>query len=142
MIMAPNEKSDRRGSNPRSRPWQGRALPTTPLSHKAGDGNRTHVSSLEGWCYTIELHPHNAPYAKSLSSEEECPVPESNQRHEDIQSSALPTELTGFVMRVSTTRLFYQHMLQMSTLFLNFFQFIYFVHLFLVIMIISIHFKQ
>ena len=27
-------KSDRRGSNPRSRPWQGRALPTTPLSHK------------------------------------------------------------------------------------------------------------
>ena len=25
--------SDRRGSNPRSRPWQGRALPTTPLSH-------------------------------------------------------------------------------------------------------------
>ena len=26
-------KSDRRGSNPRSRPWQGRALPTTPLSH-------------------------------------------------------------------------------------------------------------
>ena len=142
MIMAPNEKSDRRGSNPRSRPWQGRALPTTPLSHKAGDGNRTHVSSLEGWCSTIELHPHNAPYAKSLSSEEECPVPESNQRHEDFQSSALPTELTGLVMRVSTTRLFYQHMLQMSTLFLNFFQFIYFVHLFLVIMIISIHFKQ
>ena len=28
------QKSDRRGSNPRSRPWQGRALPTTPLSHK------------------------------------------------------------------------------------------------------------
>ena len=25
----------------------------------AGDGNRTHVSSLEGWCSTIELHPHN-----------------------------------------------------------------------------------
>ena len=27
-------------------------------SKKAGDGNRTHVSSLEGWCSTIELHPH------------------------------------------------------------------------------------
>ena len=27
-------------------------------SIKAGDGNRTHVSSLEGWCSTIELHPH------------------------------------------------------------------------------------
>ena len=24
---------------------------------QAGDGNRTHVSSLEGWCSTIELHP-------------------------------------------------------------------------------------
>ena len=23
----------------------------------APDGNRTHVSSLEGWCSTIELHP-------------------------------------------------------------------------------------
>ena len=23
----------------------------------AGDGNRTRVSSLEGWCSTIELHP-------------------------------------------------------------------------------------
>ena len=28
---------------------------------KAGDGNRTHVSSLEGWCSTIELHPHAVP---------------------------------------------------------------------------------
>ena len=29
----------------------------------AGDGNRTHATSLEGWCSTIELHPrlaHNA----------------------------------------------------------------------------------
>ena len=24
----------------------------------AGDGNRTHVVSLEGWSSTIELHPH------------------------------------------------------------------------------------
>ena len=26
---------------------------------------------------------------------EKCPEPESNQRHEDFQSSALPTELSG-----------------------------------------------
>ena len=26
----------------------------------AGDGNRTHVASLEGWNSTIELHPHKA----------------------------------------------------------------------------------
>ena len=37
--------------------------PLAPASYnlgckKAGDGNRTHVSSLEGWCSTIELHPH------------------------------------------------------------------------------------
>jgi hypothetical protein len=24
----------------------------------AGDGNRTHATSLEGWSSTIELHPH------------------------------------------------------------------------------------
>ena len=24
----------------------------------AGDGNRTHAASLEGWNSTIELHPH------------------------------------------------------------------------------------
>ena len=29
----------------------------TASCEKAGDGNRTHVSSLEGWCSTIELHP-------------------------------------------------------------------------------------
>ena len=32
--------------------------PAELRTHKAGDGNRTHVSSLEGWCSTIELHPH------------------------------------------------------------------------------------
>ena len=26
----------------------------------AGDGNRTHATSLEGWDSTIELHPHIA----------------------------------------------------------------------------------
>ena len=26
----------------------------------AGDGNRTHVTSLEGWNSTIELHPQRA----------------------------------------------------------------------------------
>ena len=32
---------------------------TCTCRHKAGDGNRTHVSSLEGWCSTIELHLRN-----------------------------------------------------------------------------------
>ena len=28
-----------------------------PIFVGAGDGNRTHATSLEGWCSTIELHP-------------------------------------------------------------------------------------
>ena len=28
----------------------------------AGDGNRTHAASLEGWNSTIELHPHIFPF--------------------------------------------------------------------------------
>ena len=66
----------------------GKSLFWLPVKKRAGDGNRTHVSSLEGWCSTIELHPQM-----------KCPVPESNQRHEDFQSSALPTELTGRLTR-------------------------------------------
>ncbi len=31
--------------------------PTQPTDYGAGDGNRTHVISLEGWSSTIELHP-------------------------------------------------------------------------------------
>ena len=33
------------------------ALQNHICSTKAGDGNRTHVISLEGWSSTIELHP-------------------------------------------------------------------------------------
>ena len=29
------------------------------FANGAGDGNRTHATSLEGWDSTIELHPHN-----------------------------------------------------------------------------------
>ena len=29
----------------------------------AGDGNRTHAASLEGWNSTIELHPHLSHFA-------------------------------------------------------------------------------
>ena len=41
--------------------------PTELLAQRAGDGNRTHVSSLEGWCSTIELHPHKLESSKSTS---------------------------------------------------------------------------
>ena len=32
--------------------------PAAKQGLRAGDGNRTHVASLEGWNSTIELHPH------------------------------------------------------------------------------------
>ena len=37
-----------------------RRIYDTPADKKsgAGDGNRTHAASLEGWNSTIELHPH------------------------------------------------------------------------------------
>ena len=42
--------------------------PAELLAHfyGAGDGNRTRVSSLEGWCSTIELHPQ-VPALSSFS---------------------------------------------------------------------------
>ena len=45
--------------------------PAELLAHKslivigAGDGNRTHATSLEGWGSTIELHPHNILFCKT-----------------------------------------------------------------------------
>ena len=41
-----------------------RRILTRPLNESgAGDGNRTHAASLEGWNSTIELHPH-LPHTK------------------------------------------------------------------------------
>ena len=39
-----------------------RILIRPPKKSGAGDGNRTHAASLEGWNSTIELHPHMADY--------------------------------------------------------------------------------
>ena len=48
----------------------------------AGEGNRTLIISLEGWGFTTKLHPH-IWWLRT----------ESNRRHLDLQSFALPTEL-------------------------------------------------
>ena len=32
----------------------------------AGDGNRTHAASLEGWNSTIELHPHFVAFHRRI----------------------------------------------------------------------------
>src|SRR5215471_16848002 len=47
---------------PACRPRQRRIFPKTGHQiSRAGDGNRTHVASLEGWSSTIELRPRS-PY--------------------------------------------------------------------------------
>ena len=85
------------------------------MARGAGDGNRTHVTSLEGWSSAIELHPRSRTRMESGAVDETrtrdlnlgkvalyqlsyyrtlwCLGPESNQRHVDFQSTALPTEL-------------------------------------------------
>ena len=48
------------GIEPAYSAWEADALPLNYVRrfNGAGDGNRTHVTSLEGWNSTIELHPH------------------------------------------------------------------------------------
>ena len=55
------------------------------LKTKAGDENRTRDNSLEGCSFTTKLHPLN-----QLNKWRET---ESNRRHMELQSIALPTEL-------------------------------------------------
>ena len=51
---------------------------------KAGDENRTRDNSLEGCSFTTKLHPLiNTKWRET----------ESNRRHMELQSIALPTEL-------------------------------------------------
>ena len=48
--------------NPASGPIRAHA------SSRAGDGNRTHTTSLEGWDSTIELHPRRQAFASQFST--------------------------------------------------------------------------
>ena len=112
--------SEKRDSNPRPQPWQGC---TPPLSHsriyilldEAGDGNRTHVSSLEGWCSTIELHPH----VVGVTGFE--PATSWSQTRRSSQAEPHPE---GFVCVLSVTQeLVYSKGKNMSTTFFIFFIF-------------------
>ena len=43
----------------------------------------------------VLYHLSYTPLSAIKFLQRKCPEPESNQRHEDFQSSALPTELSG-----------------------------------------------
>ena len=80
---------------------------------RAGDGNRTHVSSLEGWCSTIELHPH------SIGVTGFEPATSWSQTRRSSQAEPHPE---GFVCVLSVTQeLVYSKGKNMSTTFFIFF---------------------
>ena len=47
----------------------------------AGDGNRTHVTSLEGWNSTIELHPHDIQQKTLYHTEGSLSIAEGKKSH-------------------------------------------------------------
>ena len=86
---------------------------------KAGDGNRTHVSSLEGWCSTIELHPHTI----GVTGFE--PATSWSQTRRSSQAEPHPVSVFSCPPNSLARRqgILYHYCLNMSTLFLNFFLF-------------------
>lgn len=70
------------------------------LCIKANDGNRTRIASLEGWNSTIELHSHRFSLMPLLAHLWRWT--ESNRRHYELQSYALPTELQRHLSMSST----------------------------------------
>ncbi len=60
------------------------------IINKAGDENRTRDNSLEGCSFTTKLHPHLLNFKWRET--------ESNRRHMELQSIALPTELPSQII--------------------------------------------
>ena len=52
--------------------WRILTLPRRSHRIGAGDGNRTHVASLEGWNSTIELHPQSNQLNEYIMFSEIC----------------------------------------------------------------------
>ena len=76
---------------------------------KAGDGNRTHVSSLEGWCSTIELHPQNIYLAIGVTGFE--PATSWSQTRRSSQAEPHPVKAS----RLTTQEVFYYNKTNVST---------------------------
>ena len=65
--------------------------PAELLGHKqngAGDGNRTHITSLEGWGSTIELHPQIKKWSEQQDSNLRPPGPKPGA----LPNCAMPRE--------------------------------------------------
>ena len=79
---------------------------------KAGDGNRTHVSSLEGWCSTIELHPQDVIGVTGFE-----PATSWSQTRRSSQAEPHPVVCSPLAV---TQMLLYSLTVYMSTVFLKF----------------------
>ena len=81
---------------------------------KAGDGNRTHVSSLEGWCSTIELHPHDIGVTGFEPATSWSQTRRSSQAepHPDISFISLPLRLCVSFVSPAATRYIIWHVSQ------------------------------
>ena len=77
---------------------------------RAGDGNRTHVSSLEGWCSTIELHPHNFANMNSIGVTGFEPATSWSQTRRSSQAEPHP-------VTVKRAKVFYNNALSLSIFF-------------------------
>ena len=62
----------------------GEYIPPTPRKAGAGDGNRTHIASLEGWNSTIELHPHSVNQLDPLRCQILCRLFEAGRDSEAL----------------------------------------------------------
>ena len=99
---------------------------------KAGDGNRTHVSSLEGWCSTIELHPHInlMKFKISVGVTGFEPATSWSQTRRSSQAEPHPVIcLYAFLFFCLTRDIFYNFYFCLSSTFFYFFQ-----HFFVVIL--------
>ena len=88
------------GVGPASSAWEADIIAVIRRLHikKAGDENRTHVSSLEGWCSTIELHLHvESPFPAKAPSRGGSTLWDSY-----LPSSGIEPETRGFSVPCST----------------------------------------
>ena len=81
------------GIEPTYLAWKASVLPLNYTRMRAIDGTRTRDPNL-GKVVLHQLSHYRIFYFQ-------CPEPESNQRHMDFQSIALPTELSGRLHRLS-----------------------------------------
>ena len=101
--------------------------PAELQTRRAGDGNRTHISSLEGWCSTTELHPQNIPWKISspIGVTGFEPATSWSQTRRSSQAEPHPDILRHNILtychRFTTQELLYTKSQILSTVFWNFY---------------------